>query len=195
MAINSLFPAFVRINYLSSYGVHTMTVPAVDVVLNSPVPSGFAFNLRGAAVDVDVVDAVSDFVDICKPFFRNHVKFVDFTVFTMENPTAQPLPRISRSLTQVGTNVVAGWDKATQMTLTWRTDEFGLFKIVFLDVATGGDFGKVVDLTTAPNMDALSDYVTADVTWVAGRDGGRPVTFLQASTTLNEKLRRSYKLN
>lgn len=195
MAINSLYPAFVRINYTSAYGVHTMTVPSVPAVVDITKPTGWAFNLRGAAAPVDVELAVNDFVNLLRPFYKAAVKFTDFTVFTMDTPTSPPLPRFSATLSQTGSSVAPGWDKATQLTMTWRTDEFGMFKLVMLDYNTGNDFSKLVDLSLAPNLEALSDYVTANVSWLAGRDGGRPNTFLQAASTLNEKLRRSYKLN
>lgn len=195
MGNNTLYPSFVRINYTSSYGVHSMTIPSVGANPNIGVGSGWVFDLRGANIDVDVDAAVNDFVDLLRPFFKSHVKFTDYTLFTVPNPGDPGQPRLSRGLTQVGTNAAQGWDKATQLTFTWRTEQFGLFKLVLLDYNTGNTFDKTVDLGSSGSGFDLNAYVTDDASWLSGRDGERPLTFLQAAATLNEKLRRSYKLN
>lgn len=194
MGNNTLYPAFVRVNYTTPYGVHSMSIPSVGAVPDAGALSGWLFDLRGAAISIDVDVSVNDFIDLLPSWFKTGVKFTDYTLFTVNAPGDPGLPRLSRPLTQVGTNTASGWDKATQLTFTWRTEDFGLFKLVLLDYNSGGDFSKTVDPTLYPNLNALNNYVTSTNSWLSGRDGARPTTFLQGSSTLNEKLRRSYKL-
>jgi hypothetical protein len=195
MAENSLSPAFVRINYISQWGPHSMTIPSVPYTPPTIGAVTGLFVLRGAAVPTDAADAVTDFVNLIKPFFEATTTFLDYIIFTQADPDAAALPRFSDTLGIAGTGGSTTWDKAVQFTWTWRTDEFGLYKLVFLDCVSNNAFDKITNLTGLAAEEAVSDYVTADVTWIAGRDGGRPNTFLQIAKTLNEKLRRSYRMN
>jgi hypothetical protein len=194
MTVNSLSPAFVKINYTSAYGAHVMTLPSVPLETGVYAPTGYAFDLRGAALPVEVSDAVIEFIDVIKPYFPSTTTFVDAIVYSQPLPGDVPTPVASFAIGIVGTGASPGWDKATQLTMTFRADDFTLFKLVFLDFQSGGSFAKTTNPAANPGLETLVDYVTADVTWLASRGGGRPATFLQESRTLNEKLRRSYNL-
>jgi hypothetical protein len=190
---NSLYPAAVKINYQSPYSIHTMTLPSV--AYNDPVsgqPTG-SFQLRGAALPTAAGPAVTAFVNLMKAFFKPGVTFVDYTIFTYDTPTSPATPKFTGALGIAGTSVQTASDKAVQKTSTFRCDDFSLFKLVFLD-SPAADFNLFRNSPADPAWTALIDYVTADVTWLASRKGGRPVTFLQSAATLNEKLRRSYKM-
>lgn len=192
---NSLSPAFVRIDYTSAWGPHSMTIPSVDVEPTTIGGSIYQFILRGAALPAQVDSAVEDFVDVIKTFFEPTTTFVSYTLFTQAGVDATPVPVEAGNLNVVGTGGATTWDKAVQWTITWRTDAFGIFKLVFLDSLSNNDFNPIRTVVGDAALVALDDYITADVTWVAGRDGGRPNTFLQVAKTLNEKLRRAYRMN
>lgn len=195
MAPNSLYPAFIRIDSTSAYGPHSMTIPSVPVEPTTVGGSIYQFILRGAALPATVSGAVEDFVDVLKVLFPSSYTFTSWTLFTLADPEATPLPVQAGNLNVAGTHAGATWDKAVQYTITWRTDTFGIFKLVLLDAESGNVFDKITNLTGETELEGINDYVTADVTWIAGRDGGRPNTFLQVAKTLNEKLRRSYRMN
>lgn len=188
---NSLYPAFFEINYVSAHGAHKMRCPTVPYVAEN----GAQYDLRGAASPVPTGTAISDFVNVVKPFFLNSTTFVDYTLFGMSAPDAVPTPVKSGTLNVSGTLSPDGKaNKAVQMTTTFRTETFGIFKLVFLDVPVV-NFERVVSIADWADMTALVTYVTAEVSFLSGRDGGRPATFLQVSKTLNERLRRSYRMN
>jgi hypothetical protein len=65
---------------------------------------------------------------------------------------------------------------------------------VFLDVPVAVGFAKTypADLVTAGTN--FVNFVTSDTHMFAGRDNSRVNTFLSATATLNEKLRRAYRL-
>jgi hypothetical protein len=101
----------------------------------------------------------------------------------------------SGTLTGVGSAPTPGWYKAVQKTFTFRTNEFGTSKLVLLDAASFNTFNKQTTLSSGGPEDLLRDYLGSADGWLLGRDGGKPTTFLQIAVTLNEKLRRSYRMN
>jgi hypothetical protein len=171
-----------------------MTLPTVPVESGVYAPTNYAFTLRGSALPVAVDDAVTDFINVIKPYYDAQVTFQDAIVYSQPAPTDVPLPVASFTLGIVGTNGTPGWDKATQATLTFRADDFTIFKLVLLDSASSNVWDKVTNRLATTALEDLTDYIMADVTFLASRGGGRPATFLQMSTTLNEKLRRSYNM-
>jgi hypothetical protein len=192
---NSLSPAFVRIDYTSIYGAHSMTLPSVDVGTTTIGGDIYQFLLPIPLLPTTVSGAVEDFVDVIKPFFIPSTIFNGYTLFTQATPEDTPVPVETNNLNIAGTGGDTTWEKAVQFTLTWRTTEFGVFKLVFLDAVSNNNFDKITDADSDIGLDPVNEYVTASVSWLRGRDGGRPKTFLQAAKTLNEKLRRSYRMN
>ena len=194
MTVNSLSPAFVKINYTSAYGSHVMTQPSVPVESGVFAPTGWGFTLRGAELPIPVDDGVTDFVNIIKALFPSTVTFTDATVYSQPDPSDIPVPVASFALGIAGTAAASGWAKATQDTFTFRADDFTLYKLVLLDCVSFDQWDKVTDASVRTQFEDIRDYVTADATWIASRGGGRPNTFLQVSITLNEKLRRAYNM-
>lgn len=192
---NSLYPASVRINYTSAFGAHCMTLPTVPILDGPAGGAGNQFQLRGSQLPVECSGAIDDLVQILKTLAGTDITFTDWTIFKYETPTSRGVPLESGALSVTGTGGIASWRKAVQQTFTWRTDEFGLFKMVFLDFPSGNVFDRVVNPASDARILTLHNYVIAPETWLAGRDGGKPQTFLQVATTLNEKLRRSYRMN
>jgi hypothetical protein len=195
MAPNSIAPAFVKINYASEFAPHSMEIPCVPVIAAVGGGAPYTFDLRGLEIDVPVSTGVMDFINLVKIFFHSTVKFIDWTLYTLADPDAPALPVQTGSINVAGTNASDTWYKAVQRTHTWRTDAFGVYKLVLLDAISSNNFDKQTELVVDSALANLSNYVTADATWFAGRDGGRPDVFLQVSITLNEKLRRSYRMN
>jgi hypothetical protein len=191
---NSLSPAFVKINYTSVYAPHSMIVPSVPLI-GTIGGDTWLFDLRGAEIDVEAGGAIEDFVNVLKTQFPTSTIFNDYTLYSQPGVGDTPVPVLSNALGIAGTDAASGGThKATQRTLTWRATDFTLFKQVWLDVNTFGEFDKVTDISGSPGLVAIDDYVTAPETWIASRGGGRPNTFLALTETLNEKLRRSYRM-
>jgi hypothetical protein len=188
---NSLSPNFIKIRYSSFYGAHVMTIPSVPIATGTGIP---AFTLRGAELPIQVPTAVADFVNVLKPMFPTNTTFIDFTAWSQPGVGDVPVPIYTGALNIVGTAAPADSSKATQRTWTWRADDYTLFKSVHLDVPMSGDYDKVVTLPSSGTLFNFNAYVVADATWIASRGGGRPNTFLSFTETLNEKLRRSYRM-
>lgn len=194
MTHHSLYPAFVRINYTTPYAPHSMTLPTVPITfaVGDGTPQ---FVLRGLALPVSIASAVAAYVALVKTYYTSGTTFTDYVAFTMATTVAPPLPVAAGTLGTAGTgSLTTDQDmKATQATWTFRTDAYGIFKIVMLDTLVGS-WDKITNGTLS-SVSALVNYVTSTNSWLAGRDGGRPVTFLQEAFTMNERLRRSYRMN
>jgi len=191
---NSLAPAFVRIESASAYAPHVMTIPSVPLIAAVGDAPPY-FDLRGAEIDVNVDTAINDFVDLLRPLFKSTYHWSSYTVFEQAGVGDEPVPVWSAALTQVGTSAETREDKAWQQTFTFRATDFTLYKLVLLDSPPAYGSERQVNISTNVNYEALRAYIVANETWIASRGGGRPNTFLQLSSTLNEKLRRSYRMN
>lgn len=144
-------------------------------------------------IDAEVM--INAFVDVLKAQHKSTTVFDLATVYTQANPTGQAIPRASAALTQVGTNVAAGPDKATQMTLNGRTTNFNPFKLVLLDVPMGtSNFNKITPGSfTTPIANIFLEYALTANAW-CGRDDGQPSFPISATLTLNERLRKEYRM-
>ena len=184
--------AYVDINYRTAYAFHKARISSAPIL---GVGSEAVFQPGEGLDDINVLTGVGELVDILKTFYPDSASYIDFTAWNHPVPTERPIPVVSGSLNEVGTSEpeAAIWDKATQVTFTWRTEAFGIFKIVFLDYPVVS-FDAQSTLTGFTEGLALSDYVTDVNNWVRGQDNSVPGTFQQISATLNEKLRREYHM-
>jgi len=185
----SLGPSFVEINYHSSFGFHTMTLPTLEY---DQVNDEFQ---TWAAGVVDSVTMIEAFVDTLLPFFPTTVVFDNYTIYDLPTDPGPALPRKSAILTaKAGAVAAPGWTKAVQFTVTIRTATFGILKIVLLDIDSGNSFERQAAVTTPSDFTDMMAELTADTNAWSGRDNGQPNVFLQCSRTLNEKLRKSYRM-
>jgi len=194
---NSLFPAAVKIEYDSPYAPHTMILPIAEP--NTAVPPALATTTvdTWAGGTIALGTMVTALVDVLKAFYTAGTVFRIASLLKINLPPADqtPIPLFSWGLNIPGTSVSTTWNKATQQTLTFRTAEGGQSKIVMLDHVSFNDFNKIIDLTGQAALQAIVDQWTADTNGWAGRDTSRPLNFLQAAKTLNEALRKSYRMN
>jgi len=190
---NSLYPAFFRLFYHTAFGQHIQTVPtrAWDDGLGTNGKGGY---IAWDTNEVDAVDMVQALVDELVEFQPASAVYDSCIIYTMASETAEPLPVASFELGDAGTAATADVP-ASQATMSCRTTNFGLFKLTWFDAAPTTDFLPQRTLPVSGQPLTLFQAVS-DTDWAfAGRDGGRPETFLQVSYTLNEALRRQYRLN
>jgi hypothetical protein len=70
----------------------------------------------------------------------------------------------------------------------------GIAKIVMLDFRSNGDFATVRSLPGSGDLFDLDAQFTDETHAWAAADNTRPKTFLGAFRTLNEKLRKAYRM-
>lgn len=192
---NSLYPAFVKVNYLSGVAPHVATFPTSEYFLPDLVNVSGHYTPWTGLTTRDADDMIKDLVNKLKARYPVNANFVDYTIYTMDNPTADPVPRYTAALGIAGTDATVNWQKAVQVTMSFRTTAFGASKLVLLDASSDNDFDKITDLTgLTAYQDIVDQWTDVNNAW-SGRDGTRPATFTQIAKDLNDKLRRSYRMN
>jgi len=187
-------PYFVKISSHSDFGPHTEQIPTTDYTGPSiGFPFGIFTGWDDTLADADAM--IVALVDKMAKFYPPSYTFDNWQVFHQALPTDPAIPLAGNTFTsKVGTSILTGWDMATQATLTWRSTTFGKQKLVFLDFASGGSFAKVSTLPGSGNLFDLDAELTSVSNGWKAQDNGRPNTFISMTATLNEKLRRSYRL-
>jgi hypothetical protein len=190
---NSPAPSTVRINYHSEFGVHSQNICALEW---SPPSGGFTYGsfLSWSLVARDADDMIKDLVNVLVTLVPTSVTFDNYTIFTYADETADPVPVASNVLDIDGTNLVPGWYKAVQTTISMRTTNFGLFKLVLLDSASSSSFDPIFGLSPSPALEDIVDQVKDQGNAWSGRDNGRPDVLISQTKTLNEALRKAYRM-
>lgn len=190
---NSLFPSFVRLFYHTAFGQHVQTIPtnAWSAVFGTNGAGGYLNHLDN---EIDAVDMIQAIVDELVDFQPATGIYDSAIIYNYPSEEGDPVPVASVLLGDAGTSVSADVP-ASQATMTLRTTNFGIFKLVWFDAPPNPDFlpQRVLPGSGQP-LDLFN--VVSDVDWAwSGRDNGRPNQFIQVSYTLNEALRRQYRLN
>jgi hypothetical protein len=188
---NSLYPAYVDMQYHSAFGTHHMIIPTLN--WNDDAATGGAGSFDAWDSSVAAADSmINSLVDLFAPFFKADTHFDLYTIYTLADAEATPQPRVSKALTQVGTSISTSWSKAVETTFTFRTDTFGIRRLVFLDAPSGNLFDKINQFSTSPEAVDIRDALADEGNGWSARDNGRPETLVQITYTLNDKLRREY---
>ncbi len=144
------------------------------------------------AIEAEVM--ISDLLTAMLPQWPDGVSVDRYTIFTMESPSADPVPRFSNSLALTGTASTPGWFKAVQLTITALDTEFKIAKLVLLDSGSFNTYDKLVDLGESAVIAGIyNEWADSSNGW-SSRNGKRPASFKSATKTLNEKLRREYRM-
>lgn len=191
MVANSLYPAFIQVQYESAYGPHRMTLPtaAWSAAMGS---AGYGGYLNWLEAEVDAKMMIDDFFTVFKVALAVTTHITQAIIYTMSSPTAEPQPQRSYPVSIVGTSAISGWDRGTQRTYSCRTEEFGRFKLTILDAPVDNDFAKVYTLLSW-EQDIIDVLLSSDYAW-SGRDGAKPTTFISEAVCLNKRLRRAYRI-
>lgn len=192
MTVNSLYPAYLEINYHSSFAPHVMTIPLISWEPSVDIAGELG---TWGGTPVQASDGVQTLVDLLLPFFPSTVEFDYFFVHTYASPTADPVVAAGATLTGAGSAGTPGWSKATQATFTFKTAAGGLSKSVLLDNATGNNFNPLNFASLTGDALTYVNWYLSDDSFIAGRDNARPSFFLKISYDLNDALRKQYHMD
>lgn len=192
MAPNALDPGFVDIQYHSEFGPHNMILP-----VNTPnvvSPDGFdstidtwdAGTINWRAMTEALVTLMADQMPIS-------VNFDFATLWYQLTPTSDPGFVDNFTLDIAGTAATPGWYKAVQHTIVAYDTDGNIAKLVLLDAGSGNTFDRETDPAAAGYDDLLTEWFLSTNGW-SSRFGARPATFRSGFKTLNEKLRRAYRM-
>lgn len=154
--------------------------------------SGQFDNWSGGTKDADLM--INDLCDKIVAIMPDTSFFDNYVIYSQPDPDDLPTPVAQGTLGTQGLDTTPGWYKAVQVTMNFRTNLFGIMKIVVLDAATNNNFDKT---TVLPGSGALFDIfnqLTSSTNGWSGQDNGQVAGFISQTITLNEKLRRAYRM-
>lgn len=187
---NSIAPGFIQIESTSIFGAHSAELPVNTITIDSVVPlDSTILAWDGSQVDWTVmVDAlITELVDR----YPVDYDFLRATLWSQPNPGDLPTFVATNSTPISGTVATPGWNKAVQETITARDTDGYIAKLVLLDMASTNNFDPQVTLGGAGITGLWAEWSAMTNGW-ASRAGNRPASFIKATRTLNEKLRKSY---
>lgn len=188
----SLFPAFVRIVYQSSKGVHTMTRPT-RAWTGTPWASSGTYTAWDESTETASA-MITDLITAMLPLFTDDVQFTSYTIYTVADAESAPIPVWAANLTgYIGTSISTAQHLAYAKTYTYLTADSHIAKLVLLDVPTGGVVSKSTIKPSGAEGDLIDMIMDVQYAW-AGRDDAQPVAFRSVSNDVNDALQKKYNL-
>lgn len=189
--LNRLYPSFVAIDYTSQWGQHRQTIPTLQWNGSGlGDPGTFDTHDSVGIVSTVMIDAL---IAVYRPILPEEITLVSYTIYNLPTMTSIPQPVYGEAIGLAGTDsTTIGQARATQWTLSIRTTAFGLFKFTVLDRANGNVWGNVTTMDSVTE-DLFDEICSAGNGW-SGRGGGRPLSFMGISVSLNKRLRRKYDM-
>lgn len=192
MAVNSLSPAFVILYYVTFWGWHTMTLPTLDYGGGTFTTPGDFDTWNAGAIDADTM--VAGLTTVLAPLFHTSVNFNRFEVYTQEDADADPVLAYIKEIDVDGSDADPGWYKAVQLTLSMKTTGGHLARMVMMDAASNDNFDIIQPVSGNANLDALFDVLADPDNGWSSRADEQIAVATKASTTINEALRRLYRM-
>jgi len=190
--VNSLYPAFVELDYITPFGAHTMTRPTLAWTGTPFVSIGTFATHAGGTIAANTM--IAAFMAACLPVLTDDSAFVAYRIKTMASPTAPAILVWADSFTPiVGTSTAVGYAEAAQRTYSFYTTGAGQAKVVILDQPNNNSWGTVTSISGGADEDIETELTSNTNGW-AGRDTQRPIAFKSLTHTLNEALRRAYRM-
>ena len=185
-------PAFVVIDYHSVRGPHKMQIGLTGIT-NIGASADL---LQATAWDASsplILDMVTDLVTEIVPRYPATAAFDSCSIFSQPDPEDLPLFVGAFSISSIGTAATPGWFDATQESINMRDSLGFMAKLSLMDFASGNDFGKYLNPVTI-GVDGIFDQLSASSNAWMSRAGNQISSFISRTATLNEKLRRAYRL-
>jgi hypothetical protein len=186
----ALSPAYVQFYYHSPFGQHVQTVPTTSY---SPSSGEFTTHAGGG---IAAIDMVTNLMLVMKKFYGAGVIYDNCRIFTKFDALTDPVFRgvITFVSSNEGDFATPGTTQAVQGTFSYLGVGGTKGRLTFLDCASGDSF--VPQFATGGSgilFNLMAEISDLDNGW-STRGNERPETFLQYSKTLNEKLRREYRM-
>lgn len=167
-----------------------MTLPTKN--WNAGIGAGTFDTWAGGVVAAD--DMIEQLITLMLPFFDHNTTFDNWIIYKQLLPTDSPAPMRSGNFTgMVGSDAGGSWTAAVELIITMRTSLFGIVKLDFLDAVSQDNFNPI--LTPAGPLPALLLEWSLDLNGWSGRDNGQPANFMKMTVNLNQKLRKTYRLD
>lgn len=184
----------VKLEYGTPTAPHSMLIPINEISVLGTDQTDTSV-LAWDASNKNLEDMVNELVTTFLAFFPIGTFFSIATLLITDPEDEALVPAFSWTLTGMeGEAISPGWYTAVEWTISFRSLDNNVSKLVFLDAGSFDNFNKIISLTGETALAAvIAEYMSLTNGWAA-RDNTRPATWTQATRTLNEKLRRAYRM-
>jgi len=183
-----LYPAFIKVNYHSPFGNHTMTIPTLSWS-DTPNVGGAGSLPQWDSGMIDVDDMMTTYVDLLGDIMSDSIMFDDYVVFVYDDPDGLPHPVAGKALGIPGV-LTDDAVRACSGTLNMRTTGFNPFKVVLLDAVPSVNFQDILPGSFTAGQTALINFLLGNDHGLAGRDGNQPYQAISITYNINDKLKR-----
>lgn len=193
MATNFPGPYEVRLFYTTSGLQHQARYNCFADASPTPGTASNAINLvQKDASLINLETAVDDWIALLAPVFNTAATFDRAELWQYEVGTTNATFIAAWTIGSNGSSATSP-NLAHQDTLTWRTLEGNILKVVLLDgISISKD--QVSYAADLPAFKAIADYVVSNDDWIIGKDTSFPVAYIRRSGGENEALaRRRYR--
>lgn len=198
MAINTLWPGFMKLYYTSNGHQHIQVLPMTQPV-GTPSP--------GILPDFETADAlptthsfdiiVDEYVDAILPLFNTTTNFSMAEYWWYPTTDSDPIFIYAYEVGVAGISATATFPYS-QAVMTLRTKLGGLLKLYFMEVAVSSVNVRDPFPFAGVIYPAIYTHLTtpgASGRCIVGRDGGYVVSGINVNTKTNDALRKKYLLN
>jgi hypothetical protein len=193
MAENSQYPGFVKIDYHSAYAPHSMEICHNGWNYSGGSPESGTFNAWDSSeIEADVM--INALVDTLADFHLATTVYDFYTIYTMEDEDADPVPVYANTLGVAGESTETEWAKAISTTFNIKTVSFADMKIVLLDTPSASGFDKILSFDASVAALDVMDQLTAETNAWSGRANSRPGTLKSITFNLDQALRHQYRM-
>lgn len=192
MAVNSLYPGFVKVFYTANGHDHTMILPVVPQTIPMVIGTQPTLLLNDGSYEAWST-AIPKIVTHLLPLWPSTCTFTRLEIFGMASKTGDPY-----YVTGMAVAGGAGTDTDPLVAFgmavaTFRTDQGGLYKLYLMESTlaanqelTSPSFGGQSDLAAV-----INHFIGADGC-VRGRDGGEIIGSIKVKTKTSDALRARY---
>lgn len=190
MTIHTLFPSFAKVAYHSAYAPHTQTIPTAQWLATPNVGGAGAY----PQWDTGTIDAKAmwdAYVALLQNVLPDTVTVDDILIYNMPEETSDPQPVAALSYGVPGLDTGNG-TPAAEATFSFRSTDFGLFKLVLLDITPSENFVPLKYPALSLANRNLIDFIMDEDNAISARDNTRPFQFINCTYGINDALHRKY---
>lgn len=193
MAVHSLVPAWVRLDYHSLYGSHVALMGTRDWIPTS-ITGGMGSYSPWTGSPIDAEAMIDAMIDVLKDLHLATTAFDLATIYTQASVGAPIFPRATKVLAVVGAHGAIGPAQAIQSNLNARSALGAPCKLTLLDAsALNMQMFIIKPVAFTAEVNALVTEWTAPGNAWSARDDSKPSTALSWTMTENNELRKRYR--
>lgn len=190
----SLDPAYGVLTYTTEYSLHKQVLPTLAWVPTS-ITGTLGSYVAWDTVPIDAEAMWDAMVAKLKPFQDPSSQYTLLEIFTKASPDDPSILVAAKDYAVAGTSAIGGVRKAVQATFNFKTVGAHPMKLVFLDYPHGtAQFDRQAGSALSVDAAALAAEISSTGNAWAGRDKQRVNTLLSVTNTLNEALRKQYRM-